>query len=333
MKVSVVILNYNGGELTARAIKSVLAQKEITPEIIVIDNGSTDGSRERLEEEFSGKILLKVNPKNYGFAPACNQGFELASGEWVALLNNDAWADPRWLKTSLERAEIEKGKIGIVVPKIIRNFERDQLDGIGVGFYLDGLSRAKHRGEVDSRRFDLEPVYIPSGCACLLNKEMIKELKGFDPDFFIYSEDTDLGIRAYLRGWRCLFEPRAVVYHSYSQTTSAGSGYSSFKLYQVERNRLWILFRYYPWYFIIFFPFFSLLRYINQVFSAGKGAGNLKIWSWMGAFFRAYLDAFLSFPEQLRWRREWLRGEKQKNQIKELLRTQAISLKEISRLD
>ncbi len=332
-KVSVVILNYNGGELTLKAIDSVFNQKGIEVEVIVIDNGSTDGSCQKIEKTFGEKIKLIKNSINMGFAYACNQGFELAEGEWVALLNNDACADPLWLKHSLESAKTSK-KIGVIIPKIIRADERDVLDGIGVGFWLDGLSRAKYRGELDSRRFNQDCAVVASGCACIYSKKMVKELAGFDSDFFIYSEDTDLGLKAFLGGWKAVVAPKAIVYHGYSQTTAPGAGYSIFKLYQVERNRIWILLRWYPIYLILLSPFLSFIRLSYQFLQALKirDSKEGKFWSWIWAFLRAIKDALANFPKQWKIRKHWLKGNAKK-EIKNLIYDQFIPLRKIARLD
>ncbi len=335
-EVSVVILNLNGGDLTREAIKSALDQRGVDLEVIVVDNGSSDGSREKLAAEFKGRIRMIENQSNLGFSPANNQGFEAAQGDWVCLLNNDAVADPLWLKHSLERARSGR-KVGMVVPRILRHYDREQLDGIGVGFWLDGLSRAKHRGERDSRRLDRETALIPSGCAGMFSKKMLDQLKGFDPDFFIYSEDTDLGIRAHLSGWESRFEPKAIVYHRYSKTTAIKSGYSTFKLYQVERNRLWILFRYYPLYLILISPATSLIRLIYQALQAFPGTDRessaLPVLSGGLALLKAFWDAFLSLPRQLQIRKKWMNSTAAKQAVSRLIRDRYIPLKEVSRLD
>ncbi len=331
-EVSVVILNWNGGELTREAIISVLNQHGVAAEVIVVDNGSTDGSREKIKEEFKGRIRMIENHENIGFSPANNQGFQAASGDWVCLLNNDAVADPAWLKTSLLRAK-SAAKVGLVAPRILRYFDREELDGIGVGFWRDGLSRARHRGEIDSPRLDRERALIPSGCACLLSKKMLEELKGFDPNFFIYSEDTDLGIRAFLSGWECLFEPKAVIYHRYSKATARQTGYSPFKLSLVERNRFWILIRYYPVHMILGSFLTSPIRLIYQALQAlslpGRGSALTSAW----ALFKAVFGAFATLPGQLTRRKQWLSKPGAKSAVSRAIFDHFIPLKEISRLD
>jgi len=334
-EVSAVILNYNRGELTARAIESVLNQQEIEPELIVIDNGSSDGSADKIAAAFGAKIKMIRNPENRGFSPACNQAFKLASGEWIALINNDAVADPAWLKNSLKAAK-SNSKAGVVVPKILDYFDREKLDGIGVGFWLDGISRARRRGELDSRRLDLENPQIASGCACLLSRKMLEELSGFDPDFFAYGEDTDLGIRAFLSGWECVFEPSAVVYHMYSRTSSAGHKYSGLKLFLVERNRTWILFRYYPLGLILASPFTTCARFLYQAYQVagfksrgpGLGAGAATL-----ALLKTIYSSLVSMPRQIKLRRKWLGAEAASRSARKLISDNPIPLKEISRLD
>ena len=334
-RVSVILLNFNGGDLTGQAIDSLLKQVDVEPEIIVVDNGSTDGSREKIAGCYGERIRMINNQENQGFSPACNQGFEIATGDWVALMNNDAEADPLWLKRSLARVGGDE-KIGVVIPKILNYFNREKLDGIGVGFWLDGISRARHRGELDSRLWDSDSPQVASGCACLFSKKMIDELHGFDASFFAYSEDTDLGIRIFLSGWKTVFEPKAVVYHMYSATSSGKTGYSPMKLYYVERNRIRILLRYYPLQLILVSPFSSLIRYLalaSQVlFSRSKGKG-LGPGAAALALSRAVLHALASLPAQMEIRKQWLSSPQRKQAMSGLLRNNRIALSEISRLD
>ena len=329
---SVVILNWNRGELTREAILSVLNQRGVELEVIVVDNGSSDGSREKLKAEFAGRIRLIENPANLGFSPAHNQAFKAASGDWIALLNNDAAADPAWLKNSLARAK-SAPRVGMVVPRILRYLDREQLDGIGVGFWRDGLSRACHRGELDSARLDGERPILASGCAGLLSLKMLEQLGGYDPGFFAYSEDTDLGIRAFLSGWECVFEPRAVVYHRYSQTSAQAGGYSPLKLYLVERNRFRILVRYYPLRLLPASLLTSPIRLIFQALQAlaqpGQGSARKSAW----ALFKAVLGAFWTLPDQWKWRKQWLSRPGAKAAISRAISEHFIPLKEISRLD
>jgi GT2 family glycosyltransferase len=334
-EVSVVILNYKRADLTIAAVESVLGQKGVEPEVIVVDNGSADGSAQNLKDRFGGRIKLIENENNLGFSPANNQAFKIASGDWVALMNNDAVADPCWLKLSLQKTSSGK-KVGAVVPKILNYFDREKLDGIGVGFWLDGISRARRRGELDSVRFNRETPRVASGCACLLNKKMLDELGGFDPSFFAYSEDTDLGIRAFLAGWQCVYEPDAVVYHRYSSTSSAKSGYSPMKLFYVERNRAWVMLRYYPLRLILVSPFTSFWRYSYQayqvLFSKGQGPG-LGAGSAMKALAKALFQALVSFPTQMKLRRKWRSSKSTARAFDQMIAENTISWKEISRLD
>ena len=335
IEVSVVILNYNRYGDTREAIESVLAQRGINLEVIVIDNGSRDGSQERLREEYGDRIQLVLNPGNIGFSSANNQGFKLAKGEWIGILNNDAVADPLWLKRSLEKARSNE-KIGIVIPKIINFYEREKLDGIGVGFWLDGISRAEYRGEIDCKRMDLAKPEIFSGCACLFSRRMLEELGGFDEDFFAYSEDTDLGIRARLFGWEIGYEPRAMVFHKYSKTTSDKEGYPGFKLYLVERNRLWVLFRYYPWYLILISPMTSFVRYLYLGIRAWRkseaDAKSIRT-ALIISLLKAILKGLITIPHQLMWRRKWVRERNAKAKIRRIIFEHFIPLSKISQLD
>ena len=120
-------------------------------------------------------------------------------------------------------------------PKILSLTDRKIIDNVGQLLYADGLSRGRGRLEADRGQYDQEEeILLPSGCAMLLRRTMLADIGGFDEDLFAYCDDTDLGLRAQLAGWRCRSVPAAVVYHAYSATTSA---YSPLKAFLVERNR------------------------------------------------------------------------------------------------
>ena len=189
---------------------------------------------------------------------------------------------------------------------------------------------------MDSARFNNDRPQVLSGCACLLSAKMIKQLGGFDPRFFAYSEDTDLGIRAILAGWEAAFEPGAVVYHMYSSTSSAKTKYSALKLYYVERNRIWILLRYYPWGLVLASPFTSLLRYLylaSQVFFASGKGGGLGAGAAIKALGKAISGALASFGAQMEVRKKWRASRSSKKLLKQIIYNRRLPLKEIARLD
>lgn len=279
---SVLILNWNGRELLGECVESVLAQTFRAFELIVVDNGSTDGSREMLRQRWGGNIRMVDLPCNRGFAGGNNAGIRVARGRYVVLLNNDTAVEPDWL-AALSRATRRHPEAGMFTPKILNYYRRDEIDNTGHVIYPDGLARGRHRLEKDDGRFEEEGEAIwPSGCAGVYRKDMLDEIGLLDETFFAYGEDVDLGLRARWAGWSCYYVPDAVVYHKYSATAGP---YSPDKVFLVERNRYWILLKNFPPREIVLSPFRTAYRYGWHLFGAltGRGAagrfsGRFSLW-------------------------------------------------------
>ena len=241
--VSVVVVNWNGRPYVADCLASLARQTYPHVEIVVVDNGSTDGSLELLRGDWGARIHLVAEPVNRGFAGGNNVGMRAAKGAYVALLNNDAVADPRWIERLVEAAEAD-ATVGMCASKIFVQGRDRVLDSAGLLLSLDGIGRGRGRLEPDHPRFArAEDALVPSACAALYRRAMLDEIGLFDEDFFAYCEDSDLGLRGRLAGWRCRYAPGAVVHHRYSATTSP---YSPFKAFHVERNRIWVVVKCYP---------------------------------------------------------------------------------------
>ena len=241
--VSVVIVNWNGKHLLADCLDALVAQDRKDVEIILVDNGSHDGSAPFVRERYPSVKVIML-PENKGFAGGNNAGIGHATGQYIALLNNDTKADPAWLANLLKEAEVSPHAVGMWACKILSYDHPDIIDNVGLLLYPDGLGRGKGRLERDRGQYDLTgEALFPSGCAGLFRKEMLDEIGLFDEDFFAYADDVDIGLRARLAGWKCVYVPSARVYHKYSSSSSA---YSPFKAFLVERNRIWVLLKYYP---------------------------------------------------------------------------------------
>ena len=218
-RVSVVIPNFNGAEHLARCLSALERQELDGFETIVVDNGSTDGSRRLVRARF-GHVRLVELPENRGFAGAANRAAELAQGDYVALLNNDAEAEPSWLVELLACAE-RHPRAASIASKVLRVAEPGVLDGAG-----DAMTRAlkafrRGAGEPDDGRYsEEEQVFSASGTACLWRTSAFRDLGGFDESFFAYYEDVDLGFRARLAGFECWYAPRAVVRHVGAATST-----------------------------------------------------------------------------------------------------------------
>ena len=269
--ISVIIVNLNGERYVRDCLGSLASQTFGDFEVIVVDNGSTDGSLDLIRKDFPWVRVIGL-AYNTGFAKGNNTGFAASSSRYMVTLNNDTIADSGWLKALYEAAESDP-LAGMVASKIFLGREGKELDSAGMLIYSDGMSRQRGRGEIDSGQFDsVGEVLFPSACAALYRGDMLKDIGCFDEDFFAYCEDADLGLRARLAGWKALFAPKAMVRHLYSQT---GGKYSGFKAYHIERNRFWVLMKDFPVSFILLFPFYTLWRYVVQFYGLLSGKGSV----------------------------------------------------------
>jgi GT2 family glycosyltransferase len=336
--VSVVIPNFNGKDLVADCLASLERQTFTDFEVIVVDNGSTDGSADEVRRRFPWVARIVENRANLGFAKACNQGIEAARGEHIALLNNDTETHPRWLAELAGAAE-RNPEAGMFAAKTLFFDRREVIDTAGHLIYPDGLNRGRGRLETDRGQYDrLTDVFFPSGAAALYRRAMLEEIGLFDEHHFAYGDDTDLGIRGRLAGWKCVFVPGAVVYHRYSMTTGE---YSPAKVFLVERNRIWVVWKYFPLGRLAASPFYSLVRYWYQAYGAcsGKGAAGrfaerYSAWRLIPAVVEAYASAFAGLPRVLRQRRRLARLRKVSNaEISRWFRDYRISAREIALKD
>ena len=215
-RVAVVVLNWNGLQLTRACVRSLRAQTAPAGAIIVVDNGSANGEAAALAREFGNAIEVLALPQNLGFAGGCNAAFErLLAGDgpdFVALLNNDAEAEPRWLEELLTAAAAD-ARIGAVGSRMRLFAAPDRLDGAGVWILGSGDSMPRGRGEPASAWDRADDVLSTCGGAMLLRSAMLAEIGTFRPDFFANFEDEDLCLRASVAGWRIRYAPAAEVRH------------------------------------------------------------------------------------------------------------------------
>lgn len=220
--VSVVIPNWNGKRFLAGCLDSLAKQTYPHLEVIIVDNGSRDGSLELLRKDYPW-VLLACFQSNTGFSVAVNRGISESSGEFIALMNNDTVADPDWI-FELVKAMSERPEVGSCGCKMLAYDNPKLLDGAGDGYRRGGLpGRIGHR-ELDCGQFD-NPRYILGACggAALYRRTLFDDIGLFDDDYFAYLEDVDLGLRAQSAGYKCFYVPTAIIYHLGCGTT--GSGY------------------------------------------------------------------------------------------------------------
>jgi GT2 family glycosyltransferase len=239
-------------------------------EIIVVDNGSTDGSADMAEREF-GAVVIR-NAENRGFCAANNQGIAAARGEFIALLNNDAEAEPGWL-AALARAFDGRPELGMAASKILVYEDPTRIDKAGHLIWPDGQNRGRGTGSIDRGQFDrMEETLWPDGCAAMYRKRMLDEIGGFDEDFFAYGDDAELGLRARLAGWNCLYVPDAVVRHHHSTTLGLASAR---RLELIERNRVLLAAKLFPWRLLALNGPYYLARIAAGLRAARDGSGDV----------------------------------------------------------
>jgi GT2 family glycosyltransferase len=215
--VSVVVLNWNGSSCVRLCLEHLLSQTYENIEIIVVDNGSTDGSAEIIEKEYPDLRVIR-NERNLGFCTGMNQGIAESKGQYTIPLNFDAFLDKDFVKQAIQAIQGRSEKIGMVASKVFRFAEGQKTQTVSsVGLFL-----LKRMALANSKNADREEfVFGPHGCCPVLQREMLEQVQlspgeYFDDTYFAFGEDTDLWFRAQLRGWKCLFTPRAVAWHVHS---------------------------------------------------------------------------------------------------------------------
>lgn len=336
--VAVIIVNWNRRELLLAALRSLVRRQDAPFEVILVDNGSTDGSVEAaLEFAAAGAYPLRVvrNRENRGFCAANNQGIAAARAEFVALLNNDAEAEPLFLFHLREAFDGRPG-IGMAAAKILVWEDPRLIDKAGHLIWLDGQNRGRGSGQVDAGQFDrVEEVLWPDGCACMYRKAMLDEIGGFDEDLFAYADDAELGLRARIAGWNCLYMPQAVVRHHRGATLGLAS---TTRLRLIERNRVLLAAKLFPGTLLWLNGAYYLARLLASAMAALRNRGEMSRFSTPTEKLRAAwavmtgdLQAIRMLP--LTWRkRRALRPLRRltPSQITSLLKRHRISLKELS---
>ncbi|VVB88177.1 Glycosyltransferase AglI [uncultured archaeon] len=231
---SIVILNYNGKELLRDCFSSLqnLDYPEELIEIILVDNGSSDGSIEYIEQYFPGIKIIKKT-ENLGFAKGCNIGATFSKSSYIVFLNNDMRVDENWLK-ELILPLMEDKSIGITSSKIL-NWDGSKIDYAGAVLSFNGHGYKRGENQEPDKYNTPEYCLIPSGGSMAISKKLFLKLGGFDEDYFAYFEDIDLGWRSWIFGYSVLFVPGSIVYHKKSQTQTKAK---IKHVYLLEKNAL-----------------------------------------------------------------------------------------------
>jgi len=337
-QVSIIVVNWNGRDLLAECLQALETQSFRNYEIILVDNGSRDGSVPWLREHYGHRLHIIPLPHNTGFGAGNNVGILASRGDWLALINNDVVLDRDWLAQMVACAQSHP-QAGMVGGKVLNYYQPEIIDNLGHLIYPDGLNRGRQRLEKDlGQNEKVEEILFPSACAALYRKTMLFESGLFDEAFFAYGDDTEIGLKGRFLGYSALYCPRAVAYHKYSRTTGA---YSPTKAFLVERNRLWVLIKFFPLLEILASPWYTGKRYLLQAWAAytrqgaaGRLAEAAGFSTLIKVTLQAYLAAARGLPQMLKKRREINRTRQvSPRQFRVWLRKYAISAREVALKD
>lgn len=282
--VAAVVLNYRRADDTIDCVRSLVRSEGVRPEVIVVDNGSDDGSADRIAGAFPGVRIVR-NPSNLGYAGGNNAGIgEALKGgpEYVLVINNDCTVAPDAVQKMVEAARARGADV--VSPKVYDFFNPGVIQYAGyrnVHLLAQGLPIGE--GERDEGQYDRETeMNAAPGCAMLLTRRLLESVGLFDERFFAYSEELDLCRRAAQAGCRILFVPSARVRHKKAATLEPRSPEYT---YYLTRGRLIYARKHLGWvsFLLVFLPYFAIVKML-------KPAAVFAIqgrWRNVGALFRA----------------------------------------------
>jgi len=288
---SVVIVNWNGNQVLPRCLEALITQTVSNFEILIVDNGSKDGSVDQLEIRYPGVHLFCLG-ENLGFAAANNRGAARARGNWLAFLNNDAFPAPDWIEKLLEAARNYPG-FSLFASKLVSAENPGSIDGTGDIYHVSGSAWHRDRDQpVDQSTNQIDEVFSACAAASLVNRQVFLESGGFNERYFSHYEDVDLGFRLRLFGEHCLYVPGAVVYH----VGSASFGVESNQTIQNgQRNMVWTYFTNMPgWLFWKYLPAHLLANLIFLTYYTLRGQGK--------AIWKAKWEAFCGLPKTIQER-------------------------------
>jgi len=295
--VTIIIPNLNGKKYLKTCLDSIFKQQFQNFTVIVVDNGSDDGSTELIKAKYPAVFLIKFT-FNKGFSAAINSGIRQTHSKYICLLNNDIELDHNFLKEMVAVLEAEKD-VQYSAPKMLDYYHRDKLDGAGDGVFRAGAGYKRGSLENDNERHNRQlTVFGACAGAALYRRSFFDKTGLFDEDFFAYLEDVDLNFRARRLGLKCLYVPKARVFHIGSATT--GSVFNPFTVKLSTKNLFNVVIKNYPAALIIkFLP--SLLLY--HIFWFGIVLYNKQV----KAYFKGVGGAISDFPKMWPKRKQWLK--------------------------
>lgn len=296
--VSIVVLNYNGRRWLEQCLPAAVAETAPDCELIVVDNGSSDGSVAFLRHAFPS-VRVAALTSNEGFAAGNNAGARLARGRYLAFLNNDAAPQPGWLAAL--RAELDaRPSAGLAASCIVYLHDPTIVDSAGDGITRFGGAFKRDHGQPVRDAREPHHVFGACGAAFLIRRELFEQIGGFDDAYFAVHEDVDLSYRCQLLGYGCIYVPRAVVHHAGSATMGHLSARSVF---WGQRNLEWTYVKNTPWpLLLVTLPGHALYDVAAAVYFAR--AGHFR------TFLRAKWSAVTDLPRVWRQRRAIQRGRR-----------------------
>lgn len=295
LKVSVIILNYNGQHFLKDCFDSVFNSSYLADEVIMVDNASTDGSVEFIKKNYP-QVKIIQSSKNLGFAQGNNLGIKAASGDYLAILNNDTEVDKKWLE-ELKMTLDNHQEVGFCASKMVWLKDPKIIDGAGIIYSWKGKAYNRGSGEKDKGQYDLQE-YVFGACngASFYRRSLLDKIGLLDENFFLICDDVDMSFRAQIAGFKCLYVPKAMVKHAGGGTVSRWTGKkASFS----ARHHIYIILKNFPLKFIVSnFPQILVERLRNL-------SGVIKSVSWwqvIPAVWETYWQILIKLPEMIKKR-------------------------------
>ena len=274
MKVSVVTPNYNGEKFLKTFFESLNNDSECIGEVIIVDNGSTDNSKDYIKGiSFNFPVRLIENKENVGFSPAVNQGIMEAKYEYIFSLNNDTEVKKGSIKALVDLISSDDSIFSLQA-KMLQYDNKELIDDVGDEYNLLAWTKKTGENHNSEEYADVHEIFSSCAGAAMYKKSLLSEIGMFDDNFFAYMEDVDLAIRSRINGYKNLSCPDAIVYHIGSATS--GSRYNEFKVRLAARNNVWVVYKNFPIPLKIInfiFLFFGFL--IKYLFFVKKGFGSI----------------------------------------------------------
>ena len=274
MKVSVVTPNYNGEKFLKAFFESLNEDSQLIGEVIIVDNGSTDSSKEFIRgNSFNFPVRLIENTENLGFSPAVNQGIMESQYEYIFSLNNDTEIRKGSIKALADLMSSDDS-IFSAQAKMLQYDNKELIDDVGDEYNLLAWTKKTGENHNSSEYTEVREIFSACAGAAMYRKSILDEIGMFDDNFFAYMEDVDLAIRSRINGYRNMLCPDAVVYHIGSATS--GSRYNEFKVRLAARNNVWVVYKNLPIPLkIVNFIFLFLGFLIKYLFFVKKGFGPI----------------------------------------------------------